>query len=194
MTKKISIYFGLFITMLFCSSFDLPSNWFKAGSKPKSYDMGIDKKAGYSGKNAATIKSNEKVIEGFGTLMQQCKPGKYADKRIKMSGYVKTESVEKSCGLWLRVDQVGSTKPLSFDNMSDRPIKGTTAWTRYEIVLDVPQNASLIAFGALLEGTGQLWFDNLSFEIVDDSVPATGSINNSQVPSPSEPLNLDFEQ
>ena len=34
-------------TMLF--SFDEPKGWFKAGSAPKSYDMGIDKGAGQDG-------------------------------------------------------------------------------------------------------------------------------------------------
>ena len=63
---------------------------------------------------------------------------------------------------------------LSFDNMSDRPIVGTTDWKKYDIVLDVPNNASNIAFGALLSGTGQIWFEKLTFEIVDTSVKTTG--------------------
>lgn len=43
-------------------------------------------------------------------------------------------------GLWFRVD--GTTgKSLSFDNMQDRAVKGTTEWARYEIVLDVPEGA-----------------------------------------------------
>jgi len=185
---------AVFLSAIIFMSFDLPQNWFKAGSKPKSYHMGIDKGAGYHGKNAATIQSNEKKIDGFGTLMQQFKPGKLANNRVKMTAYAKTESVNKSSGLWLRVDQMGTSKPLSFDNMSNRPIIGTTAWTKYEIVLDVPANASLIAFGALLEGTGQIWFDNISFEIVDNSVAVTGKINNVQQSAiTEEPLNLDFE-
>ncbi len=188
-------FITLILAVIIFSSYDLPEKWFKAGSKPKSYHMGIDKGAGYHGNNAATIKSNEKKIDGFGTLMQQFKPGKFANNRVKMTGYAKTESVIKSCGLWLRVDQIGTSRPISFDNMADRPILGTTTWTKYEIVLDVPANASLIAFGALLEGTGQIWFDNISFEIVDNSVPVTGKINNaSQSAISEEPLNLDFDE
>ncbi len=52
------------------TTFDLPTSWFRAGSDPKSYDMGVDKTAGKDGKHAATIKSIEKKINGFGTLMQ----------------------------------------------------------------------------------------------------------------------------
>lgn len=133
-------------------SFDTATGWFNAGSKPKSYEMGIDKGAGQDGKNAATIKSIEKKIDGFGTLMQQSKPEKYLGKRVRMTGFVKSENVEEWAGLWLRVDQAASQQSLSFDNMGDRPIKGTTGWTKYVIVLDVPANASLIAYGALCMG------------------------------------------
>ena len=194
MTKSILKSFLLFGIAAALLSFDLPTSWFKAGNKPNSYDMGIDKAAGQDGKNAATIKSIDKKIDGFGTLMQQCKPDKYLGKRVKMSGFVKTENVTTWAGLWLRVDQSGSNKPLSFDNMGDRPIKGTTDWTKYEIELDVPSNSSLIAFGALLAGTGQIWFDNITFEIVGESVPTSGSVNAKKSAIQDEPTNLDFEK
>ena len=175
-------------------SFDFPTGWLNAGSKPKSYEMGVDKSAGQDGKNAATIKSIDKEISGFGTLMQQCKPDKYLGKRIKMTGYVKSDNVANWAGLWFRVDQEGSKEPLSFDNMHDRQIKGTTAWKKYEIVLDVPNNASLIAYGALVDGTGQIWFDDIKIEIVDNSIPTTGSIKAKSSITQSEPTNLDFEK
>jgi hypothetical protein len=89
----------------------------------------------------------------------------------------------------LRVDQVNSQVPLSFDNMQDRAIKGTTGWKKYEIVLDVPENTSMLAYGALLSGTGQIWFANLTFEIVDNAVKLHSS-NDIQ----NEPSNLNFEK
>ncbi|MGV3587354.1 MAG: hypothetical protein ACO1OF_10150 [Adhaeribacter sp.] len=174
-------------------SFDLPEGWGQAGSKPNSYEMGIAKGAGHDGKNAATIKSIEKDIDGFGTLMQSSSPEEYLGKRVKMSGYVKSENVTKRAGLWLRVDQAGSNQALSFDNMHNRSIKGTTGWKKYEVVLDVPENASNLAYGALLNGTGQIWFDNLTFEIVDKSVKTTGMINNGKSVSPNKPTNLNFD-
>ena len=186
-TLILSVTFALF-------SFDIPNGWLKAGSKPKSYEMGIDQIEGRQGKNAATIKSIDKNIDGFGTLMQQSKPDKFLGKRIKMTGYLKSENVSDWSGLWLRVDQAGSQQSLSFDNMQDRAIKGTKDWTKYEIILDVPTNASMLAFGALLSGSGQIWFDNITFEIVDNTVKPTGSINGGQSNIQIEPSNLDFEK
>ena len=178
-------------------SFVVPKDWFKAGSKPKSYEMDIDKGAGQDGKDALSIKSIDKNIDGFGTLMQNSLPDKFLGKRIRMSGLVKTKDVSKWSGLWLRIDQKGSTEPLVFDNMHDgkkeRSIKGTTEWRRYEIVLDVPLNASQLAYGALLVGTGQIWFDNLNFEVVDDKVPVTGSGKAKIMPNKG-PFDLYFKQ
>jgi hypothetical protein len=186
---------ALIVVILFALvSFDKPAGWFNAGSQPQSYEMGIAKGAGQNGKNAATIKSIDKTIDGFGTLMQQCSPNKYLGKRVRMTGYVKSENVAAWAGLWFRVDQSGSKQPLSFDNMENRAIKGTTGWKKYEIVLDVPNAASNIAFGALLAGTGQIWFDNLTFEIVDNSVQTTDRIMNGTQSAQSSPENLDFEE
>jgi hypothetical protein len=194
--KELKFYFIVGVSSMLLS-FDLPSGWFKAGSTPKSYDMGIDPGAGQDGKNAATIKSIDKKIKGFGTLMQYSLPDKYLGRRIRMSGMVKTKNVDDWSGLWLRIDQKDDKEPLGFDNMhdgkKDRSIKGTTEWSKYEIVLDVPLNAVNIAYGALLVGTGQIWFDNLKFEIVDETISITGSGKDELKPV-KEPNNLDFEK
>ena len=54
----------------------------------------------------------------------------------------------------MRVDGPDSGRHLAFDNMLDRPIKGTTDWTRYAVVLDVDKTAVAIAFGVLAGGEG----------------------------------------
>lgn len=179
------LFIGLSITLF---SFELPEGWFKAGSNRNSYEMGIEKGAGQDGKNVATIKSIDKSIDGFGTLMQSSMSQKYLGQRVRMSGFVKSKDVKKSAGLWFRVDQANSKNSLAFDNMHDRPITGTTDWKKYEIVLDVPLNASKLAYGALLTGTGQIWFDNINFEIVDSTISVTGQKEN------KEPANLNFEK
>ncbi|HNW69751.1 MAG TPA: hypothetical protein PKI01_05080 [Bacteroidales bacterium] len=196
-TLKTVLLFGVAALIM---AFDLPTGWFKAGDKPNSYDMGIDKGAGRDGKNAATIKSIEKNIKGFGTLMQNCLPGKFLGKRVRMAGYMKTKDVTGWAAFWLRIDTKEKENNMPFDDMhgskNDRSVKGTTDWARYEIVLDVPLSAEQFAYGALLNGTGQLWFDDITFEIVDNTVKTTGfTVAASEPPViPGEPVNLDFEK
>jgi hypothetical protein len=174
------------------NSLEIPVNWFKAGSMPNQYDMGVDKSGiSHHEKKAATIKSTSSSITGFGTLMQSCQADKFIGKRVRMVGYVKAEKVEDWSGLWLRIDGKGNADALAFDNMQNRSLKGTTDWAKCEIVLDVPLEASMFAFGGLLSGTGQIWFDDISFEIVDKTVPVSGETHSNVV---REPSNLSFEK
>lgn len=184
MKAGIRITLLISLSVLFFS-FDIPKGWYAAGSHPKSYEMGIAKGEGRDGKNCATIRSLDKKIKGFGTLMQSCGPGKYLGKRVRMTGYVKSSQVKNWAGIWFRVDK--EYRSVSFDNMYKRPIKGDMEWKKYEIVLDVPSDATGLAYGVLLDGTGQVWFDDITFEIVDHSVPSTAEVS-------SEPQNLNFEE
>jgi hypothetical protein len=77
--------------------------------------------------------------------------------------------------------------------MQDRPIKGNSDWTKCEIILDVPAGSSTLNFGALISGTGKIWFDNISFVIVStltNEIPK----DLKDMPVPDKPANLDFEE
>jgi erythromycin esterase-like protein len=101
-----------------------------------------------------------------------------AGKHIKFSGYIKTEGITRGwAGLWWRVDGTEMGKLLAFDNMQDRGAKGTTPWTRYEISLDVPANATNINFGVLHAGDGTAWFDSLAIEIDGKPYTDTGKFD-----------------
>jgi hypothetical protein len=144
--------------------------WFLAGSNPESYEIGLVKDAERNS-NVGYLKS-KKTVDGFGTIMQGFSPTSYLGKRVRLSGYIKSKDVTNWAGMWFRID--GPDKaPLAFDNMQERPIKGTTEWKKYEIVLDAPENSVGFAFGVLQAGPGQVWLDDLNFEIVDKSVPLT---------------------
>lgn len=149
------------------------SEWKNRGSMPASYEMGPEKSPEFSNQNVLKIKSVESKINGFGTLMKTIKPDLYLGKTVKMTAYVKSESVKSWAGLWMRVDyyDVGT---LAFDNMEKRAIKGTREWQKYEVVLFVPTEATSISYGALLDGTGQIWFKDIILEVVADTVPETG--------------------
>ena len=164
--------------------------WFLAGSKPGSYKIGLDKSVYKTGSSSALLESIDEKIDGFGTLMQTCLADDYLGKRVKMTGYIKSKDVSGWAGMWMRVDAKNERKTLSFDNMRDRPIKGSNDWTKYEIVLDVPAESGTLNFGVLLDGTGKIWFDSVSFEIVSNvETKPTGSGFRE---TPKKPTNLNF--
>jgi hypothetical protein len=121
--------------------------------------------------------------------MQMFAADSYRGKRLRMSGSVRADAVDGWAGLWMRVDGP-QRETLQFDNMQDRPITGTRDWLRYEIVLDIPQQSTQIAFGVLLHGKGQLNLDAVRFEEVDTTVPVTDL---TQSRRRSGPVNLGFE-
>ena len=138
-------------------------NWFPAGSHPQDYYMGGDPMVSQGAENSGYIKSKVSEIDGFGTWMTQIKADTYLGKEIRLSAFVKTKDVDTWVGLWMRVD--GNETTLSFDNMEDRPITGTSDWRKYEIVLDVPEGSSSIYYGILLAGTGEAWVSGMQVEL-----------------------------
>ena len=166
-----------------------PAGWFMAGSKPQSYRTGVDQMAVREGQASAYLQSIAPVTDGFGTLMQSIAASKYAGKRVRLQAWVKSQDVKDWAGLWLRVDQ-GQTS-VAFDNMQDRPIKGTQSWKPYDVVLNVPADATGISFGILLSGTGEVWMNHVTFEEVRNDVAISGK---EPFHLPAAPVNLGFAQ
>jgi hypothetical protein len=111
-----------------------------------------------------------------------------------MSFWIRTADVGGYVQPWMRVDGQEADKLLAFDNMCRRFIMGTTDWTQHHIVLDVPGESTNIAFGVILGGKGNVWLDDVSFEIVSRDVAVTDCPCSQGNFSTKEPTNLDFEQ
>ena len=165
-----------------------PAGWYLAGSDAASYQTSRDSTVTHDGKKSASLAST-RTPRGFGTLMQDFEPRDYRGKRLRLTAWVKASDVKDWAGVWMRVDG-REQKSLSFDNMQNRPIKGTKDWTRCDVVLDVAENAAQVAFGILLSGEGEVWISDISFQVVDKSVPVTSSVEAPRL----QPKNLDFDQ
>ena len=159
--------------------------WFLAGSRTQSYEIGIADET-HLERPVAYLRCTGEPGEGFGTLMQMIASDDFVGGRIQFSAFVRTETVSQA-GLWLRVDgPLG--QQLAFDNMQTRPIRGTTAWARHAVVLDVDTSARKIAFGVLLGGGGDLWIADCKLERVSADVAITAP------PAPTRPRSLDFSE
>jgi hypothetical protein len=176
-----------------------PSGWSIAiegsgipgGQNASDYAAEIDRKVTHGGQGAMSLRSVVAAPTGFRAATQCVKADLYRGKRVRLAGYLRTRDVADWSGLWLRVD--GPARALAFDNMEPRAVKGTTDWTRYEVVLDVPEAAVRLAFGPVLRGAGQVWADDLTLDVVDPK-----AIKSTQPPgyvlNPAEHAsNLDFE-
>lgn len=158
--------------------------WFNSGNT--DYEVGVDHGVIHSGGASAHIKSKATVSGGsYEVLSQFVRADSYRGKRLRLSGYIKTNQVEGWAGMWLNIADSGN-QLLGLDNMQNRPITGTSDWQKYEIVLDIPEDGAVIGFGILLQGKGEIWWDDVKLEAVGPDVPTTH-------PYQQQPLNLDFE-
>jgi RNA polymerase sigma factor (sigma-70 family) len=164
--------------------------WFMAGSHPGQYAQEITA-SGEAGRRAARVSFTSKDAPGgFGTLMQMFKADEYRGRRMRFSAEARTADVDGWLGLWMRVDGDGRTS-LAFDNMQSRSVKGTTDWQRYDVVLDVAEEATAVAFGVLLSGRGEGWISGVRFEPVGPEVATTGGGPGGIADGPA---NLDFSE
>lgn len=168
-----------------------PSGWHENGNKLDAYEVGVDRQQTRNGRPSAYVKSLETKIAGFGGMMQMCSAENYLGKRLRLSAWMKTENAtDGGAHLWLRVDGAGN-QPLRFDNMDPRAVKGTTGWKPYSIVLDVPREATALAYGFFIQGTGQAWVSDFAIEEVGDDVPTTNLPTGRSLPR--QPVNLTFD-
>jgi ATP-dependent Clp protease adapter protein ClpS len=167
-----------------------PAGWIMAGSDPDDYEVGIDKAVAHSGTRCAYVTHAVESPRGFGTLMQQMLPDEYLGKRLRLKMWVKTEDVIGRVQPWIRVDGAKRGKMLGFDNTCNRHTSGTTDWSECEMVLDVPEAATNIAFGIMLAGRGRLWMDDVNFDVVGKDVPTTDCPCGSR----AKAKNLSFEE
>jgi|GEM_PF-2245786 len=173
--KNLIIIISLFVLFIFPKARIVAQDvdgWSKLGSDPAIYDIGRDDDK-YNDKPVYFLKTSAHANEGFGTIAKGLRPDDYLGKRVKLSGNIRTINNDGWTGMWMRVDgdQVG--KSLQFDNMGNRPIKGTTDWQKYEIVLDVPQNSRMIYYGVLMGGDGEVKISELTFEVVGTDIALT---------------------
>ncbi len=101
---------------------------------------------------------------GFGVATASFPVAAARGRQFRFSGYIRTQDIQRGyAGLWARID--GPSGMLTLDNMSGRGVRGTKDWARYDIVFDVPQQATAIYFGALHPGDGTAWFDSFAVEL-----------------------------
>lgn len=184
--RQMAVILGLAVAELAWAT--PPSGWLVAGNAPGNYTYAVDAATPVSGSRSASIAAKPiATSNGFGTLMQMIAADDYRGSRLRLSGYLRTANADRS-QMWMRVDGPNHAV-LAFDNMDSRPVTGTTEWTQYDVVLDVPSNSVDVAFGFFLAGRGEVWGADFQLEKVGTAVPVTagGPV------LPRRPTNLNFE-
>lgn len=148
----------------------MPAGWLLRGSAPQDYDLVSDRDLVYRGNASALLKSHDKDISPylFGSALQVAAAEPFIGKRVHLSAYMRIldDDRERSAVLWLRATDLNSALLIS-ETTSARAPKLTEDWTRYDIVADMPWEATEIIYGVSLRGKGAVWIDDVRIEAID---------------------------
>lgn len=142
-----------------------PQGWFTfqhAGDK--SYQFVLDPADARGG--ARSLRIENTGPEPYGAVAQAMDAATYVGKVARLSAWMRTRDVNET-GAVLTILVLRNGVPLDHNFMADKPAKGTTPWTRYTITLPVARGAERIEVGAMLQGKGVLWLDDVELEFVD---------------------------
>lgn len=183
--------------------FTAPEGWQAAASGGGLFQFGVDRTSRHGGEMSGLIRGSDTARVFFGSLNQGLRADAYRGKRVRLSGWVRTDSLTGlGGGLYLRADFPGRSL---LDNMAMQRVTGSTDWHQISVVIDVPANAIGLGLGALMSGKGTMLIDDLKLEVVGADValtkpglqaqngPDSLSAVASYAGSPDVPLNTDFE-
>ena len=97
-------------------------------------------------------------------------------KHIRVTGWIKTKNVRGWGSVFVIITGTDG-RHFQYDDMSDRPIIGTTDWQQVEIDTDLPNDACVIYFGPDLYGPGELWADDFQITVAPSNTGVTDDRN-----------------
>lgn len=135
-------------------------------STPSAYRIGLDRKQAQHGVPPAYLTSDGSQPNGYGTLVQYIDPAAYQGKRVRLSGLIKTQAVNKYAGLWVGMNGTGWAVWDAQHSVNKAP----TDWTNVALVMDVPKDCTQLGLGVMVRGVGKLWVKHLALEVVGTDI------------------------
>jgi hypothetical protein len=179
-----------------------PLGWHLGEDVPSSYVLVTDTTVVWNGSRSAAVYSpkGDRAEVGDTFVWQAANAEPFRGQRVRFSAYVRIENAGNPAHLTMRAEDL-SGRIVAFDNMSGRWIQGSADWRQLALVVDIPDSASVLIYGAGFVKPGSLWLDDIEITPVDKSVNVTlppMTLNHSNNPlekslvAPS-PFNLGFE-
>lgn len=145
---------------------------------------GMDPNVTSSGKPALLLLSTAGNPVADGNAFCRVDVTPFLGKRIRISTMLKSANLANWGGIAMAAI-ARDGKWVSFDTLSNqlldgavnRPISGTTDWSRVEIVSDIPADTSQLMIGLRMKGSGRLWIDGTTIEVVGSDTPTTDDQN-----------------
>jgi hypothetical protein len=163
-----------------------PAPWFVTGSAQADYALQPVSDVVHGGKRALHLFPKTAVPPGYGVALQHVSPKPWLGKRLRISAFIQTDNVVARGDFWARAQGADSPPDGPGLSWATTALRPTSAWARYELVLDIPLTAVALQFGAGIQGPGRLWIDDVTIETVSLTTPLAPEL-------PTTPRNASFE-
>ncbi len=130
------------------------------------YEAGIDRKVAHTGHASVFLKSVTPDASSGYAARQRIQADAYRGKRIRITGWLKTDRAKGGSAIWLRVDYANGDYVL--DGMLE--LGPAPGWRRSALIADVGADAIGISFGVRMKGQGEIWADDFAMETVAKTV------------------------
>lgn len=103
-----------------------------------------------------------------GHFAQRVDAAAYRGRRIRLQAAVRGQlsGPESAAWLSLTIPGAGLWSQDAFDSGDRYPVTGAD-WQVHEVVADVPEDATVISYGLIMTGSGAVWLDTVSLEVVE---------------------------
>ncbi len=147
-------------------------NWGMTGTRTEAYEIRCD--TIFTDCEIPILRTRPFASEplGMGSLTHSESALIWRNQRLEVAAELKAGDIDGWAGVWMRIDDANG-KVLAFDNMQNRPVRGTSAFAWYSVVLDVPADAARVTFGVFLHGPGAVFIRELSFQSIGKSKAST---------------------
>jgi hypothetical protein len=144
----------------------VPAEWSLAQeSRVAGYTVQLRREGCRSGSGCAVISSSPKLQKGaIGALMQQVPAERYLGMRMRLRAWVKVQSGQKGDGVKVMFTTDGAGGEATYLQKGSHVT--STEWMLAEVEGKIPRRAELIQLVVTVQGKGNFWVDDVSFEPV----------------------------
>ena len=140
-----------------------PGRWALVDTKSDAFDLQVNGPA-TSSRSEILLSSDEAAVGVFGQaqFVEPIVEGRA--RRVRVTADVRPERIRASAALWVRADRNG--RPIVTEYAAI-PVRGSSDWQQRETGLVIPDSATAITYGVVLQGPGTVALRHLSVALSD---------------------------
>jgi hypothetical protein len=144
-----------------------PVNWEFTGGGGESYPNGYigfcDDSVKHSGRYSLHLRYVTGNGFGLGKPAGNSILPDLRGKTVAIGGWIKTQNVSGYAAFWFRAND-SAENVIAFRSLQRDGINGSKDWKHYSMQVDVPKTATGLNWGAIMGGSGDAWFDDITID------------------------------